>query len=189
MESVVDGRVCGQHPISKKNADYTDHHSNRDGPRNLRTRTFKGARGCGMKLLMASPCQTVLIDAELGHSLIAVFHHIAMKVPAEAEIPPNALIPREWAIFSKWQVEPEDTGQNFIQVSQVFWPDGTLLVENRVNAVPRSDRYMAFVVKNQAFPIGQNGEIKIVLWIESEGEKIVPTVELALVLQVTKDLV
>ena len=64
-----------------------------------------------MKLLIASPCQMVITDKEglAGHSLIGVFHNFKIRVPEKAEVPSNALLPKEWTIFSKWSLDPPES--------------------------------------------------------------------------------
>jgi len=108
----------------------------------------------------------VIQDAEnqIGHTLIAVFHDFGVIVPAEAEVPPNALLPKEWAIFSKWQLtSPDEADQTYKLLLEVFWPDGSLLVkQDTIVSVTKKD-VMAFITRNNGFPMGQNGIVRIVM--------------------------
>lgn len=147
-----------------------------------------------MKLLLVAPCNWVLSDPEVGHSLIGVFHDITVKLPPGTEIPDYALLPREWAIFSKWELAPEEQGRNFFLVTEVYWPDGTKLNEAKIKApasiagVPA----ISFIMRNQGFPFGQNGKLKIKLRVEEDDGadvKIVhETVEIEISVQTRKDL-
>jgi hypothetical protein len=125
-----------------------------------------------MKLLFATACNVVLTDAEWGHSLIGVFDTIKIQVPAATEFPPNALLPREWVVFSKWQLETEDAGHNYVLICDITLPDGTLFANYHLAAPkPTENQTIAFVVRNPGLPMGQNGRIKAVMHLE-EGKKV-----------------
>ena len=145
-----------------------------------------------MKLLLAAPCNLVSIDQQLGHSLIGVFHDIAVKVPPDTEIPANALLPKEWAVFSKWLLSPGEEGEEYFLVSEIYWPDGTMLNQIKVKAPDPNANSITFVLRNQAFPFGQNGKVKILIWIEKEdgeGIKLVhESIEILISTKIEKDL-
>jgi hypothetical protein len=132
-----------------------------------------------MKLLIATPCEKVLQDPESGHSLIAVFHEIKIQISQDApEIPGNALIPKEWAVFSKFELKPDEEGKEYSLKMEVFWPDGTLLVGNQVAAAQPTKNGMAFVIKMQGFPIGQPGVIRMNQTLTTNGKPVYGPTEL-----------
>jgi len=122
-----------------------------------------------MKLLLAATCQLVLNDPDYSHSLIGVFHEIRFGIAASEDPPVNALIPREWAVFSKWELAPEEVVGDPVQVCEVYWPDGSVLNRNSLASAKPIQSTTAFMLRNHAFPIGQSGKLRIVLWIEDGG--------------------
>lgn len=146
-----------------------------------------------MKLLLAAPCNWVSNDPEMGPSLIGVFHDIAVKVVAESEIPSNAVLPKEWAIYCKWELLPEEFGYQYFVVSEIYWPDGTLLSQSKIKSVVPAVNALAFILRNQGFPFGQSGKVKIRLWIEREHDGeiqiVYEPIELFISVRIDKDLV
>jgi hypothetical protein len=131
-----------------------------------------------MKLLVFTPCNSALQDPILGSSLIAIFHGITFKVPPGTELPSNAVIPKDWAIFSKWGLEPEEYGKEYTSKIEIYWPDGTEFVKaSLVSQQPTRDG-MAFISRMTGFPVGQDGEIRVVQLLESGGEIIYGPTEL-----------
>jgi hypothetical protein len=142
-----------------------------------------------MKLLLASPCQIVIQDKEAGgHSLIGIFHHFKIRVPETADIPANALLPREWAIFSKWSFEPSETEKKIKLVAEAFWPNDEPLFRAELVAAEISDNQSAFIIRNGGFPMGQNGLIKIILSIFVDDELAHDPVVLSVRMELVKDL-
>jgi len=114
-----------------------------------------------MNNILFAPCQLVIQDAELGHSLIAVFHEIKMQFPPGTEIPSNAVIPRDWAIFTKWEMSSDEEGKDYVSNTDIFWPDGSMFATFSLHAKPPVATGMAFIVRLQGFPMGQAGLIRI----------------------------
>lgn len=143
-----------------------------------------------MKLLIATPCQMVITDKEagLGHSLIAVFHLLKIRVSETAEVPSNALLPKEWAVFSKWKLDPIESQKKIKLVTEAFWPNGDPLFKNELASIDVIDGQTAFIVRNMGFPIGQNGSIKIILSIFVDDELAHAPVELDMEVELIKDL-
>ena len=126
-----------------------------------------------MKVLLAAPCNLVLEDKISGHSLIGVFHEIRIQIPADApDIPVNAMIPREWALFAKFGLEAEEEGLPYSLTVDFRWPDGTPFASHTVQAEQPTKNGMAFITRLQAFPMGQNGIIKSTATLNS-GDNIV----------------
>src|ERR1039458_6396967 len=121
-----------------------------------------------MKLLILTPCEKVIQDVQSGNSLISVFHGIKIKLPpVDAGLPSDAVAPKDWAIFSKWGLLPEEEGRNYTSFVEVFWPDGRLLASQRLEAAQPTKHGMAFITNLRGFPVGQNGNIKVLCSLES----------------------
>jgi hypothetical protein len=141
-----------------------------------------------MKLLLLTACEKVLQDVQSGHSLISVFHGLTIQLPPEPEMPGNAVIPKEWAIFSKWELLPDEEGKNYASSVEIFWPDGTFFAKSIIAAAQPTQDGMAFIVRLPGFPIGQNGKLKIVQFLQSDDEQVFGPVELEVRVAVTRDL-
>ena len=143
-----------------------------------------------MQLLIASPCQMVLTDKEsgYGHSLIAVFHDFTIRIPESAEVPINALLPKEWAIFSKWRIEASEEGKVIKLLCEAFWPNGDVLFKTETIASEIMHNQTAFVIRNLGFPMGQDGLVKVVLSIFVADELAHEPVEIEINVRVQKDL-
>jgi len=143
-----------------------------------------------MNLLLATPCNLVANDQELGPSLIGVFHDMTIKIHPDIEIPGNALIPKEWAIFSKWMLSSEETRRDYVLVSEVYWPDGTLLHQTKSKSSSPATTALIFIIKHQAFPFGQDGRVRIRLWMENEDKTLVhESIEIFISVRVQKNVV
>src|ERR1035438_9786942 len=112
-----------------------------------------------MRLLLVTPCQLAIQDPVSGQSLIAVFHDIKIKIAENApELPPNAIIPKEWSIFSKFTMEPDEEGKDYSLNTNIYWPNGEQFVSQAMDAAQPTKNGMAFIVKMEMFPIGQRSE-------------------------------
>lgn len=123
-----------------------------------------------MKLLVFTPCQLVLQDPVNGQSLISVFHEIKIQVPKSNEVPTNAILPKEWSIFCKWEVAPEEQGKLYIANLEILWPDGNQFVKQALPAAQAAKFDLSFVFKLLGFPMGQSGRIKVIISLESDGQ-------------------
>jgi hypothetical protein len=117
-------------------------------------------------------CEKVILDQNIIASLISLFTQV--NVDAPAEVPPNAVIPKEWAVFVSWDWEPTDAGREYLNRIQILHPDGTVFVE-----MPNSTFTMQPGRKQQinapvvGIPIGQQGRCGVRLWLEHGGVVVV----------------
>jgi hypothetical protein len=132
-----------------------------------------------MKLLLAAPCQMSLQDAETGHSLIAVFHEIKIAVPIDTpELPSNAIAPKEWGVFSKFGLTPDEEGKEYTLTTEIFWPDGNQLMHQELHAIQPTKNGMAFISRMQGFPMGQNGIVRVIQTLSSDGHIVLEPIEI-----------
>jgi hypothetical protein len=142
-----------------------------------------------MKLLLLTPCEKVINDPVSGHSLIAIFHGVNLALPVDSEVVPrDAVIPRAWAIFSKWELEPHEERKEYASVVQIYWPNGDDFAKHTIVASQPAQNGMAFIVNIQGFPIGQTGKLRVVNWLERDGETISEKNEFSMRVNVTYDL-
>jgi hypothetical protein len=141
-----------------------------------------------VKNIVYLPCQLALYDAQTGHSLIAVFHDIKFQFSPGTEIPINAVISRDWTIFSKWEMGEDEEGKDYTSKTEVFLPDGSLFTSNIVSAALPVANGMAFILRLQGFPIGQTGKLKIVNTLHNGEELIYGPIETSVTVHLSFDL-
>jgi hypothetical protein len=70
-----------------------------------------------------------------------------------------------------WEPRSDEVGKDFEQVIEVYWPNGEKLLDGRLNFKPDEKvSYNSYQVVG--LPIGQEGKIKILTWVESQGSRI-----------------
>lgn len=141
-----------------------------------------------MRILLAAPCNVALQDPEVGQSLIGVFHGMKIQISQDAEVPDNAMLPKEWAIFSKFGLDPDEEGKSYSLVTNIFWPDGKLLVNHLLPAAEPTKDGMNFITRMQAIPVGQEGIVKVSQTVISEGEIVCGPIELEIKVTIEKTL-
>jgi hypothetical protein len=130
-------------------------------------------------------CEKVIIDQpldpQLGHpppasgtaSLISLFSKMLVEVPFGTEIPKNAVGPKDWVIFSAWDVEKEDEKRSYSLCTSILYPDGTQFgAISKVHVPIIWGQRSQMMVRIVGFPLGQPGFHTVRTWIE-ENEKVV----------------
>jgi hypothetical protein len=133
-----------------------------------------------MKCTALVPCEKIIIDKDGAHSLINVMLNAAIAVqrqeggkPAEqTEVPRNAVMPHQWWIYSLWRPSPEDVGASFEQVYQVYWPDGEKFAETRLAFEQKDATVQQTSFYFLGFPVGQEGQLRIVSWLDRGGHRV-----------------
>jgi|ERR1035437_8921167 hypothetical protein len=123
-----------------------------------------------MNIKVLTPCEKVLRDERSGPSLIATFQEIQVGVPEGQEVPGNAVVPKEWAIFALWHVAESDALSNARQWTEVLWPDGSQFVKQPLDVKIEKPDWMMNTVQFQGFPMGQTGRLTIRVWIDINGK-------------------
>jgi hypothetical protein len=80
-------------------------------------------------LKIIAACERVLFDQEGPVSVVNIFQRMNVQLQA-APLPDKAVFQSLWSVFTLWENDPKEVGQEFTQVIQVFAPDGSLFVEN-----------------------------------------------------------
>lgn len=132
-------------------------------------------------------CEKVIIDRELIATLVSLFSKFIIEVPFDAEIPKNAIIPREWSVYSAWDADTGDENQANFLCTQVFYPDASPFGETAKNKMgvdvgKRSQINTQF----QGFPIGQPGSYVVRTWVEQNEKNVSPIIEFKIDLEIKR---
>jgi hypothetical protein len=126
-----------------------------------------------MKHLGTFACEKVILDNRGAPSLITIMqnaHIDAIPGAQREQVPANAVIPKDWFIFSAWSPSAEDVGKEYEQITHVYWPNEQVFTETKTKfAVSREDDYQYNTILLMGFPIGQQGTLKITARIHHGG--------------------
>jgi hypothetical protein len=139
-----------------------------------------------LKPYVCVACEKVIIEQSVPGipdsagvaSLIALFSRIIVTPGPGEPIPSNAVAPKEWAIFSAWDCDPEDAGRSFEVCTEVLYPDKSVfgsVARQRLNI--EASKRAQHVVKIMGFPIGQSGFYTVRTWIEENGAVVIQPIE------------
>jgi hypothetical protein len=131
-------------------------------------------------------CEKVIFSKEDVASLIGLFSKMILKVAKGTEIPNNALMPREWAVFSAWDPEPGDEKRLFVLCTRFVFPDLSQFgdVTKTPMVIESGKRFQVNTAFN-GFPIGQAGPCRVVTWIEENEHVAVSPIELKIDLEIS----
>jgi hypothetical protein len=125
-------------------------------------------------------CEKVIIDKEGAHSLINLMLSAQITAHIKApggeqpiELPPNAIAPTQWWIYTQWEPSSDDVGKSFTQKYEVYWPNGDRLADGKLSFVQTNERLQQSTFYIAGFPVGQTGRVKVVTWLEMpEGQRV-----------------
>ena len=126
-------------------------------------------------LVVFAVCEKVIFDQRGGiPTLVSVLQGMQVVKKQGVPIPPDAVAPKPWVVFTWWKPHPADEGKSFRQWTEFYMPDGTVpppgKQETTFTFVDESQRN---AVESIGFPVGQEGIYKIKVWLESDsGEKV-----------------
>ena len=94
-----------------------------------------------LKPYVCVACEKVILAKDNVASLIGLFSKIILTVPADTELPKNAVSPKEWAVFSIWDIDPGDEKKQYEM--QKVYPDyqyviGDVRDKNRIQSSKKS---------------------------------------------------
>jgi hypothetical protein len=143
-----------------------------------------------MKCTALLTCEKIIVDKDGAHSIINVMLNaeillqqmaetgsaLAAPIPPDTPvipIPPDAVAPQIWWIYSIWQPSPEDVGKSFEQAYQVYWPNSDdKFMDQRINFALKDERAMQTTFHIGGLPIGRVGKIKVVTWLDYQGHRV-----------------
>jgi hypothetical protein len=124
------------------------------------------------KLYVFAVCDKVIQEQSGPASLISLFSEVHAVLPPEVEsVPSNAVVPREWFIFTSWEQQPEDKGKEYREVIELIYPDGTVFAKPiEIKFVFQPDKSHHQTAANVlGFPIGQRGVFTVKMRLETGG--------------------
>lgn len=147
-----------------------------------------------LKPYICAICEKVIVeqvtpglsDPSGPTSLISLFSKIYVKATPTAggealAIPPDAVIPKTWAIYTEWETEPGDENRKYHLAFQLLYPDGKPFgqaVKVAVNIA--AHRRGQVTINANGFPIGQQGFYTARLQLEEDERPVGTPVELKL---------
>jgi hypothetical protein len=132
-------------------------------------------------------CEKVILAKDDVPALIRLFSKLILTVPTSAEIPREAVVPRDWAVFSIWETEPGDERRNYMLCTQLLYPDKTQFADtNRTKINIEPEKRAQMTIQFQGFPIGQTGEYTIRTWLEENQREVFGPIEFGIGLEIRK---
>jgi len=119
-----------------------------------------------LKLIAFVACETVLSDERNNPSLISVFSALDIGHVAGQAISPEAVSPQRWKVFTQWNADEADIGQEFTQKISIAAPDGREFggAETDFKLETRSHNIKISV---EGMPVGVEGNIVMKVWVKS----------------------
>jgi hypothetical protein len=140
-----------------------------------------------LKTYVCAVCEKVILAADNVASLISLFSKIIVTVPAEAEIPKNAVAPREWTVFCIFNTEPGDELKEYTHFVQIFYPDQSQFAETSKNKLKvELNKQAQAVVQIQGFPLGQVGKYTVRTWVEENQQQVVGPIDIQIELEIIR---
>jgi hypothetical protein len=93
---------------------------------------------------------------------------MTFSVPPEGKLPSNAVFPREWAIFTLWQIGESELHRDYKQWLEIIWPDGGVYLKQPMPIRADKPDWIQMTANIFGFPCGQPGKIVVRTWMESE---------------------
>jgi hypothetical protein len=131
------------------------------------------------KLLSFLACEKPIIDKGDVPTLVAIMQGVsaALVLPEGVERPPiprDALAPKPWSIFTIWQTEGNEIGKTFHQKNEIVLPDDLPLAQLSGDLKFVARELLNFNYVNlQGFPVGLEGKVNVVVWLENEAGAVV----------------
>ena len=141
-----------------------------------------------LKPYICVACEKVLIDKGDTASLIGLFNKIIANIPANApEVPKNAVVPKEWAIFSAWDIESGDEHKKYFLCTQLLYPDKTRFGDvNKLLMNIEPNKRTQITINLLGFPMGQLGNYTAQTWIEENEKPVIDPIEFAIGLEIIR---
>ncbi|SRR5260221_11704454 len=123
-------------------------------------------------------CEKAIVAKDDVASLIGLFSKITIATVPGIEILPNAVVPREWTIFSIWDIEPGDELKAYVLCTSITYPDRSQFGElNKIKMNIEANKRSQMVVNVPVFPIGQLGDYVVRTWVEEKDSMVVGPIE------------
>jgi hypothetical protein len=140
------------------------------------TRNQLGGR---MKHMGTFACEKVIFDNRGAPSLLTILQnaHINALPGAQPQaIPENAVMPKEWFVFSAWVPSSEEMGKRYEEVCQVYLPNQEKFTETRTEFISK-ERWQYNAIQFMGLPVGREGDIRIIIWLDLDGHRVTELIE------------
>jgi hypothetical protein len=125
------------------------------------------------KLAILAVCEKVVFDSDGPATVVSIFEKMLYQVQ-DAPLPEKAILPNQWAIFTQWEHDPQEFGQDFTQICKVTAPDGSLFstVEVPFKKADPGRTISRVRVNLRSLPIWQEGRIQVDIFLK--GQESIP---------------
>jgi hypothetical protein len=132
-----------------------------------------------LKPYICVACEKVIIGQDGVASLIGLFSKIIFSPNAEnIEIPSNAVAPKQWSVFSSWDIDPGDENKEWFFCLRMSYPNGNQFGETfRIMIKVEANKRCQVNAEIAGFPIGDAGPYTVSCWIEESGKIAVLPIE------------
>src|SRR5690348_17171932 len=131
------------------------------------------------KVILDNPIELTSPHARGPASLINLFSKITITPQESQEIPANAVVPKEWAIYAAWFVEEEDKDKHYSFCMLMHYPEGQQFGSVTKIPIPVTlGERSQVIVKVLGFPIGQQGFYRVKAWLEESDKRVGDIIEI-----------
>ncbi|MEO8869950.1 MAG: hypothetical protein ABI357_03870 [Granulicella sp.] len=125
------------------------------------------------KLKILAACEKVIFDQDGPASLINLFQAMNYRLQ-DAPLPERAIAPNQWCVFTQWEHEPRDVGQEFTQIITVTAPDGSLFAKHEGTFQSNTSEHVQTRTKMQftSLPVWQEGTVAIRAFLKGNDEEL-----------------
>ena len=118
-------------------------------------------------------CEKTIIDTNGPVSLISMFQRMNIKLQ-QAPLPEKAIAPSLWSVFTLWENDPKEVGQQFTQVLRIYTPDGALWQEHEIPFKNDNvDDYQTKInLQMVGMPIWIEGFMDIRVWLKGNDAEV-----------------
>ncbi len=134
-----------------------------------------------LKPYICAACEKVIVDQDGLASLIGLFNKIIFSPPPGEEVPANAVVSKEWTVFSSWDTEPGDERKEYVLCTQMLYPNGSQFADlNKTKINVELNKRSQMKIVWLGFPVGQLGAYTVRTWVEESGTMVVGPIEFEL---------
>lgn len=122
--------------------------------------------------LVFAVCEKVILDKAENPTLIVLLNEVHIATPPEGvTLPSDAVAPKEWAVFTMWNVEAEDFGAKLTQHMLIVHEDGTVFQDKTTEINVKPNVKLATTAANIiGMPVGKPGKIITTVWLDGQRE-------------------
>ena len=125
------------------------------------------------RLLAFLPCDNVLISGGVAQSasLIVIYSQVVFPPGLPPDLPPKAVAPLRWYIFTQWEIDESEVGIEYQQRVHMDGFDGTRLLESHLSFTGETGKPIhRTMIGNAGFPIVPSGRYRLKLSIKAADD-------------------